>query len=157
MGNQYAGYMNAFQKERLGWLPSSQVVTTTGTYHLSPLALTTAPGPFALKILKSTDTSGRRVWYYLEYRTQIGWDMYVLPGVVVHTGNDVYPNTSFEEDLQPLSATFDATLDAGQSFADAALGLTITTVSTDATGASIAIQIGASAAPKPSGKPLIHL
>jgi hypothetical protein len=100
---------NAYQKERLGWLgygasPSIQTVTSSGTYTIYPYELA-GPGPNALKVLKSTDsTTGAKTWYYLEARQAIGFDAFLTTspyymqnetaGVLFHLGTDGDGNTS---------------------------------------------------------------
>src|SRR5262249_5943784 len=62
-------------------------------------------------------------------------------GVVVHTGSTSTANSSYERDMQPTTSTWDSVLDVGQSFSDAANGMTITTVSADATGALVQVSL----------------
>lgn len=51
--------------------------------------------PKALKILQSTDPSaGKRTYYYLEYRTKLGFDGSLSSGVVVRTGAEASGDTS---------------------------------------------------------------
>jgi gametolysin peptidase M11/alpha-galactosidase-like protein len=141
-------HFNAFQKERLGWLnygvsPPIQTVTQTNSYRIDAYE---APGtlPKALKILKSVDSSGKRTWYYLESRATAGYDSSLVPGVVLHTGSEASGNTSYELDLLPASTTFDSLLDVGQTFVDTALGLSVSTVSADATGALVVVSFDGS-------------
>ena len=142
------GHMNAFQKERLGWLnygssPTIQTVTATNNYWVEPLEGLSNGGPKALKILKSTDASGYRTWYYVETRARIGVDAGVPSGVAIHTGSEATGNSSNETDIQPSTTAWDSVLDVGQSFVDSTLGLTITTVSADNSGALIQVAFGA--------------
>src|SRR3989454_5276368 len=82
MGNTAAGHFNAFQKERLGWLgygvsPPITTVQGGGTYALDPYEAD-GSGANALKILQSTDpTTGKKTWYYVEYRQAIGFDNFL--------------------------------------------------------------------------------
>ncbi len=99
MGNPSSGHFNAFQKERLGWLnygasPPITAVQGDGVYTLEPYETQTA-GAKALKILQATDpTTGKRTWYYVEYRQAIGFDGFlssygnVTNGVVIHQGSE---------------------------------------------------------------------
>jgi hypothetical protein len=142
------GHMNAFQKERLGWLnygssPAIQTVAATNNYWIEPLEGLSNGGPKALKILKSTDASGYRTWYYVETRAKIGVDAGVTSGVAVHTGSEATGNSSNETDVQPLTTAWDSLLDVGQSFVDSTLGMTITTLSADNSGALIQVAFGA--------------
>jgi len=144
------GHMTAAQKERLGWLnygasPTIQTVTTAGNYWIESLERS-GSGPKALKILKSTNSSGYRTWYYVETRggTVSGPKAGAgAAGVIIHTADEANANSSYQKDLQPSNTTWLSTLGAGQTFADASLGLTITTVSTDASGAIVDVTIGA--------------
>jgi hypothetical protein len=152
MGNLYPGHMNAYQKERLGWLnygvsPPIQTVVSTNNYFISPLESDGAATglPKALRVLKSTDASGNRTWYYIEYRTQTGFDSGATPGVVVHTGAEANGDTSYEKDMLPSSSAFDSTLDPGQTFTDSAARVTISTVAIDPTGATVQVTVGQAA------------
>lgn len=145
MGSATA-HLNAFQKERLGWLnygvsPLLATISASGTYWVEAYE-SMGGGTKGLKILKSVDqATGRKTWYYLEVRAQIGFDSNVAPGVLVHTGSESTGNSSYQKDLAPSAPTFDSVLDVGQSFSDAAAGLTITTVSSDSTGAQLAVDV----------------
>src|SRR4030095_367516 len=76
---------------------------------------------------------------------QTGFDAGYWPGVVLHTGNDTNGDTSIQVDLDPVSSGFDSVLDPGQSFSDSAIGLTITTNSTEPGGAWVNVQMPAGA------------
>ena len=153
-----SAHYNAFQKERLGWLnyaasPSIQTITSSGTYTINPYELA-GPGPNALKILKSTDsTTGAKTWYYLEARQAIGFDAFLTDstyytqnettGVLFHTGTDGDSNSSDLLDMTPATATyyawFDPSLVVGQSFQDSAAGVTIAPIAVSSTGATVQI------------------
>ena len=140
MGQYGVGHLNAFQKERLGWLnygasPLVRTVTGPGTYWVDSLQM--PGGTKALKILKSSQAGNTS--YYVEARTQTGADAGYAPGVVIHTGNDVDGNSSVQIDLDPVTSGFDPVLDPGQSFGDASISLTITTASMDAGGAWVTV------------------
>jgi len=142
-----SGHMNAFQKERLGWLnygssPSIQTVATTNNYWIEAMETATNGGPKALKILKSVDQYGSRTWYYVEMRARIGADGSVPAGVAIHTGDEHNANSSYEKDMQ-LTSTWDSVLDPSQSFTDPAIGLTITTITADSSGALVQVAFGA--------------
>src|SRR4029453_14748707 len=79
MGQTASGPKTVFQKERLGWLnygssPPIQTVTASNNYWIDALETPSSGAPKALRILKSTDSSGRRTWYYVEARAKIGID-----------------------------------------------------------------------------------
>lgn len=140
MGNPSSGHLTAFQKERLGWLdygssPAIQSVTSGGSFWIDAMSSPAGGAPKALRILKSIDGSGRRTWYYVEARAQAGFDSGIAPGVLVHTGSEATGNSSYQVDLAPATTSFDRVLDAGQTFTDAAAGLSITTTSSGSTGA----------------------
>jgi hypothetical protein len=143
MGGTATGHFTAFQKERLGWLnygasPGMISISQSGSYFVEAYAAQT-PNPKALKILKEVDVAGQRTWYYVEARAAVGFDGSVTPGVVVHTGSDASGSSSNEVDLDPATTTFDSTLDPGQTFTDAAAGVSITTAWAESTGAMLNI------------------
>lgn len=139
MGQTSNGHFNAFQKERLGWLnygssPAIQIVSAAGSYWVDSYEVA-GTAPKALKLLKSTDQSGNKSWYYVEVRSQTGFDASDAPGVLVHTGSDVDGNSSQQLDLDATGTGFDALLDVGQTLSDDIAGLSITTTSVSSSGA----------------------
>jgi hypothetical protein len=159
MGNPSADDLNAFQKERLGWLnyggsPAITTVTASGSYALDPYE-TMSSGPKALKILKSTDGSGYRTWYYVEARTATGFDGDMPPGVIVHTGYESDGNSSFEFDLTPASSGATWLLAPGQSYTDLTTNTSISTVYSDSGGALVNVTMVA--APCSTGTPSVSL
>lgn len=156
MGGSASGHFNTFEKERLGWLnygtsPAITTVLTGGDYWLDPYE--TAPGANAkaLKILKSTDpTTGKKTWYYVEYRQAIGFDSFlssnsnVLNGVVVRTGSESSGNTSNLLDISPTSpASFNfPALALGQSFNDPDAGVTIVPTWMNGSNAIVNVSFG---------------
>jgi hypothetical protein len=152
MGGAGQGHFNAYQKERLGWLnygasPAIQAVTAPGTYFISALQTTDA-SPKALKVLR-TRAAGANSYYYIETRAPIGFDAAYTPGVLIHTGNESNGDTSLQIDLDPFSNAFDSMLDAGQSFTDSARNITFRTMSVDATGAWISVEMPVAPMPPP--------
>jgi hypothetical protein len=150
MGIPNAGHYNAFQKERLGWLgygnsPPIATAQASGNYWLDPYE-PLGIGPKALAALKATDpTTGRKTWYYLEYRQKLGFDAGVASGVIVHTGSEASANSSYLFDLFPSTSTFNGLLGVGQSYYDPNAGVTLTTLSADSTGALVDVTLGATA------------
>ena len=145
MGNYATGHFNAYQKERLGWLnsatsPPIHSVTTFGPYTLEPYETPAGGNPKALEILKSS-AAGSNTYLYAEARTQYGVDAALAPGVLIHSGVDTDGNQNLLQDVQPSSTTTDFILDPGQSmtFAGDASPITFTTLSSDATGAVVAV------------------
>ena len=154
MGISRAVHMNAFQKERLGWLnsgasPPVQNVSASGTYYVD--AYETANSSVkALKLLKSTDpVTGHRTYYYLEHRTPTGFDSTlgtygVQNGMVVHLGSESYGTENYLLDMTPSTTSwYDATINVGQSFTDPAAGITFTVLSADNFGASVQVTMNA--------------
>jgi hypothetical protein len=144
------GHYNAFQKERLGWLSSSQIMTVagTGTYSVAPFETLNADVK-ALKILKSVDpNTGKRTFYYVELRQAIGYDAFmsawpnVLSGVTIHTGSESSGNTSYLLDMTPETASWnDPALTVGRTFSDPAAGLSLTVLSVSPTGATVSVAL----------------
>ncbi len=150
------GHVNAFQKEWLGWLGygASPPITTadqSGAYSIDSYE-SVGSNPKAVKILKATDsTTGFKDWYYVEYRQAIGFDSIfsdnpnILNGVVIHTGSESSGDSSYLLDFTPATTSWnDPALGVGQSFQDGSTGVTITLLSADSTGATIAVSYGAS-------------
>jgi hypothetical protein len=149
------GHYNAFQKERLGWLnygasPPITTVQADGTHWLDPYE-TVGSNPKALKVLKATDpTSGKKTWYYVEFRQAIGFDSFlsgnsnVLNGVVIHTGSELSDNSSDLLDMTPTTAPMsDPALTVGKTFTDPDAGVTIETTWASSTSASVGVTFGA--------------
>lgn len=166
MGAAY-GHVNAFMKERLGWLaygasPPITTVETDGLYGLEPVESIGGTAK-ALKILKSTDaTTGARTWYYVEFRQAVGFDSFlgtygnVLNGVLIHTGSESGGNTSYLLDMTPETESWnDPALEVGKSFTDATAGVTMTTASASSAGASVAVSFSAPACVR--GNPSVGL
>jgi hypothetical protein len=154
MGGYHAGHYNAFQKERLGWLnygvsPPITTVLTSGTYTIEAYELAGSQ-PKALKILKSTDpVTGKRTWYYVEYRQPIGFDGFlanntnIRNGVIIHTGSESTGNSSDLLDLTPATSTWsDPALVVGQSLNDPYAGVTITAAWATGTQAAVTVDFG---------------
>jgi hypothetical protein len=106
-----------------------------------------------LKILKSTDpTTGKKTWYYVEYRQAIGFDSFlsgnsnVTNGVVVHTGSESSGNSGYLLDMTPESGSSiyddwqDPALVVGQSFSDPDSGVTITPLSVSSMSATVSVR-----------------
>jgi hypothetical protein len=162
MGNKSTGHMNAFQKERLGWLnygssPPAEIVTSSGAYTIDTMSV---PGSSskALKVLKSVDGSGRRTWYYLETRAKSGFDGGVAPGVLLHTGSEATGDSSFLIDLAPTTTSWDGILDVGQFFTDTTAGVSFRTLAVGAAAATVEVTFaGDTAAPCTTRAPRVSL
>jgi hypothetical protein len=147
-------HSHAAQKERLGWLgygisPGLTVVQSSGTYWLDPYE-TLGSNPKAIKILKSTDpTTGKKTWYYVEFRRPIGFDSFissnssVMNGLVVHTGTEGYSFDEYLLDMTPATSSFsDGALVVGRSYNDPNINMTITPLSIGSSGASVMVSFG---------------
>ena len=136
------GHMNAFQKERLGWLNDAtsatvHTVTTSGDYWINNYEGLSGSTK-ALKIWNPATSS----YYYVESRTQVGFDATVRPGVTLHSASS---GISYQLDLDAVTTTYDSTLDVGQVFSNAATGLKIQTLSTGPDGAMIRVTVAGGA------------
>ena len=152
------GHFNAFQKERLGWLNSSNITTVLsgGAYQLETFSTPQGSKAKALKIAKGIDpASGEQSWYYVEFRQAVGFDSVfagnnnVLNGVVVHQGIDGNADSSYLLDMTPNSYSSsyadpkDPALVSGTSFIDSDAEVTITTDWAGSTGAQVSIDMNA--------------
>jgi hypothetical protein len=142
--------MNMEHKLALGVLPLSAVLTVgaTGTYHLAPME-TLGPAVELLRIAKPAGGT-----YFVEYRASLGtFDSGIPPGVLVHTESpdmsdpfaavygdsdtalvDMHPDPGFS-----AGQWTNAAMSVGQSFDDAASGISIQVAAEDAAGATLAI------------------
>ncbi len=138
-------HFNAVQKERLGWLggPGAPPITTV----LASAAYTVAPyepegsAPKALKVRLANGD-----WYYVEYRQAIGFDgpvpVSVRSGVVVHLWQAGNPDGIYLLDMTPQTASWsDPALRVGSGFTDPEVGLTLSPVWADATGAVVNVSL----------------
>lgn len=143
-------HYNTFQKEQIGWLnygtsPPIATVSVNGVYAVDP-AETGGPTATALKIVKSTDSNGFKTWYYIEVRRPVGFDSFlssnanVMGGVLMHTGTQSSPNSSYLLDMTPATSSWsDPALVVGQSFYDPAAGVTIAPLSVGSSGATVQV------------------
>ena len=157
MGNSYYAHFNAYQKERLGWLnygisPGITAAQTSGDYYLDNYQ-TPGTTPKALKIFRSTDPStGYKDYYYLEFRSGLGFDSplgsnsNVQNGMVFHLGTESSPRNIYILDMTPETSSWsDPALTIGSGYTDTLAGVTITPLSTGSTGAKVNISFGSKA------------
>jgi hypothetical protein len=148
------GHSHAHQKERLGWLgygssPGITTVQSSGTYWIDPYE-TVGSSSKALKVLKSVDSAtGKKTWYYVEFRRPVGFDSFVsgnnnvMNGVVVHTGTEAYSFDLYLLDMTPETTSWnDPALVVGRSYNDPNINVTITPLSVSNTGASVNVSFG---------------
>ena len=149
-----SGHFNTFQKERLGWLnyntqPLITTISSDGIYSIDQYE-TLNSNTKGLKIYKSSDpTTGRKTWFYAEYRQPIGFDKFVstntniLNGVVIHLGTDSTPNSAYLLDMTPETSSWsDPALDVGKTFYDSVSGVSITTMSAAPPTATVSVSYG---------------
>jgi len=142
-----SGHLTTFQKERLGWLnynssPPITTVTADGTYWLDPYETNTT-NPKALKILKATDpATGKKTWYYVEYRAKQGFDSNLAAAVLVHTGSESSADRSYLWDLDQATSVTDWILDVGQTYSDPNAAVTITTTQILSGSATVLVSSG---------------
>ena len=148
MGNSSTMHINAQQKDYLGWLPTSSVLTQSagsGTYALTPVEL--AGGTtYAVTV----PTRANRT-YWMEYRQPIGFfdqGMNAIP----NNGVQVRVESPFEWiagaddtqvlDMVPATSTFnDAALVAGKNFRDPTAGLSLSVLAATPTSLSLFVQV----------------
>ncbi|MBM4926245.1 cadherin-like domain-containing protein [Vibrio parahaemolyticus] len=152
----FTGHFNAFNKDSLGWFSaeSSSVagkiieVSSDGSYILEPYELAPESEAKAIKVQRGVDSTGKKLWYYLEYRQPTGFDSYLesypslTSGVTMRLGTESDMNSSQIIDLTPASQVMDwndSTLAVGSTYTDADAGITMTTEWADNTGASVHI------------------
>lgn len=154
------GHFNGFNKERLGWLNSSNIITVNsgGSFYLKPAATQTSSAKL-LKIPKGLDSSGAPSYFYVEYRQPTGFDAQlpdrgvidpnnVFKGVAVRQASPSNGNSGYLLDMTAGSNFVDmkdAALVGGRSFSDS--GVNITTQSTDASQALVSVDFGGGSAP----------
>lgn len=152
------GHMNAYQKERLGWLnygtsPTTTTVTTSNDYWIANYEGVSG-SPKALKIWNPTNGSH----YYIETRAKTGFDANVAAGVTLHRGSPTNGTLNYQIDLAPTTTTWDSTLDPLQVFKDDAVGVSIQTLSSSLDGAMVRVVFGGSApAPCTKAAPAVSL
>jgi hypothetical protein len=146
MGNIAAMHYNSAQKSKLGWLPSSSVITHSGgtvNYNLSPIESAGA-STYAVKIAAASNRT-----YWIEYRQPLGFDVgvanYPNNGVQIRVASP-FESSAGNDDTELLDMTpgssggfGDAALLAGQSYTDSTYGITISVPSVSATLATVQV------------------
>lgn len=155
------GHFNTFDKERLGWLASGNVVNvgSAGSFYLQPSSSTSSAAK-VLKIPKGVDASGVPSYYYVEYRQPTGFDAHLTDAGVLDASNvfngvavrQATPSDGNSGQLLDMTAGSnfvdmkDAALTGGRSFSDGGAGVTVTTQWTDASQALVSVDFGATGA-----------
>ncbi|MWV10726.1 hypothetical protein F3I62_01355 [Pseudomonas sp. R-28-1W-6] len=159
MGDQLGeGHYNPFNKQRLGWLKASEVleISNSGRFDLLPYTDLASNGVRVLKVPKVNDPGN---WYYVDFHQPIGFDAQLLDGSKVNVANITNGVTirqagtrSYSQllDMTPSSAVssydrLDPALEQGNSFSDAAAGVTLTTSWVDGQKAQVDVQLSGSA------------
>jgi len=161
MGNSGPRHFGAYHKAQLGWLgqpdtPQIAEVTASGSYQIAPYITGNGGDPVALRIPRASDpATGAPRWYYLEYREPVGYDSpladnaNLTDGVLLRSAADSLSDSSFALDLTPASDPSsyydwsDPALVSGASYTDAAAGLSLTTLWTADSGATLDIRFSA--------------
>lgn len=173
MGNYRAAHFSPFAKERLGWLndrvsPPILTATADGRYRIEPYS-SGSVGAKAVKIPRGTDGSGRKLWYYVEYRQPIGADAVLANtgnltrGVVVRMATEGDAASSRQLDMTPGTSTntytelADGALAVGQTYTDGAAGVSISLAAADTAGATIDVGFGGTTASCVRAAPLVSL
>jgi hypothetical protein len=147
------GHFHAYQKDRLGWLnygssPSITTVQSSGNYYIAGYSPQNS-GSKALKILKSTDSLGRKTWYYVEFRRPFGFDSFIsnnsnlMNGVMVTMDESIGAENYLLDMTPETTSRSDAALTVNRSYTDSAIAMTITPLSVDSSGANVNISFGA--------------
>jgi hypothetical protein len=106
--------------------------------------------PKALKVLQSVDpATGKKTWYYIEYRQGLGFDGFVASnanvtdGIVIHRASEASADSSYLLDMTPATTSWsDPALTIGQSYYDPDAGVTIVPMWTETTGAGVSVSLG---------------
>ena len=153
MGNQQAMHYNSTQKAKLGWLPSSSVITHSGgtaNYTLTPLE-SGGGVTYAVRIPAASNRT-----YSIEYRQPLGFDYnlanYPNNGVQVRLSSPFQTGSGTDDtellDMNPGSSGGfgDAALLVGRTYTDSTYGITISVLSASATGATVQVSSASLAA-----------
>jgi len=163
-----AAHLNAFAKERLGWLgtaftPAITTVSASGSYSIDNYEAN-GIAPKVLKILKSTDpVTGAKTWYYIEYRQAIGADSILAGmgnltnGVLIHTATEGNGDSSNLLDMTPGSNTLtvnedmkDGALSVGKTYNDSVAGISITLTAVDSSRAVVNVTVNSTTTTTPA-------
>ena len=148
------GHFHSYQKERLGWLnngtsPGIVTVQSSGTYTIGGLSVQEGV-PKALKILRSTDSLGRKTWYYVELRRPTGFDSFVasdnsmMNGVLVTSDQEYNGAENYLIDMVPQTPSWsDSALTIGSTFTDPATAMRIKPLAVSDNGAVMEVDLGA--------------
>lgn len=132
MGSANAGayHFNAYEKNRLDWLPTTNVTTITasGTYRITSFdhANLVSGTPYALKIRKDADRD-----YWLNFRQKFTSNRWLMSGVDLHWDPWASSNAGSQLlDTTPgtSSGKSDSAVVIGRTFSDTSAGVHITPI-----------------------------
>ncbi|WP_199775724.1 Ig-like domain-containing protein [Pseudoalteromonas sp. T1lg22] len=163
MGGPDIGYFNTFQKERLGWLEGAHAaktieVTQSGTYSIANYETQTNQ-PVTIKVPRGIDsTTGKKSWFYIEYRQSVGFDDFldarsyrssrddVTAGIIVRSAIEGDGRSSNLLHFKPepdssFNDWFDPALSIGGSFTDPVSGVSFSLVSANGSLAEVKVTL----------------
>jgi len=162
MGNLYTGHMIASEKWYLGWFGGCNAVRVkvSGTFNLFPIEnacngiqALQIPMPKATRTFttEQSDEPTPAKFYYLEYRRAAGLDTGIAPQVLVHVSDDIRAPDTFAArsvalDMKPGTDAIDG-MQAGDSYADPAGGVSFKVVSMDGAKAVITVTLANGSGP----------
>lgn len=158
MGNSSYTTLDATHRTLAGWLPltNTQAITSTGTYHITPLEFRSNTIQ-ALQIIIPKQGNKTFNQYCVEIRQSYGWDNFQeaspygahwgVDGIMIRqAGNCLTSRETYLMDATPNSidepsgaTRLDQTLFVGKSFIDPDARITIKTIAIDATGATVQV------------------
>ena len=157
---------NAYFKARMGWFMRHNLVDVpmdrraTRQYRIRPIERASSgllcvrvpvpAGRIPFTYGWGAATTDVDLYYYLEFRRPIGFDRFgetddVVQGVSIRLGTDIDTNhMTMLVDGTPATQTLDdAPLSVGEVFKDPVTGVTIRTLSADASGALVQVEVDA--------------
>ncbi|WP_105258430.1 Ig-like domain-containing protein [Pseudoalteromonas sp. T1lg88] len=166
MGGPDIGYFNTFQKEQMGWLEGAHAaktieVTQSGTYSIANYETQTNQ-PVTIKVPRGIDsTTGKKSWFYIEYRQSVGFDDFldarsyrssrddVTAGIIVRSAIEGDGRSSNLLHFKPepdssFNDWFDPALSVGGSFTDPVSGVSFSLVSENGSLAEVKVTLDGS-------------
>ncbi|WP_199774895.1 MULTISPECIES: Ig-like domain-containing protein [unclassified Pseudoalteromonas] len=164
------GYINTFQKEQLGWLEGAHAaktieVTQSGTYAITNYE-TQGNEPVTIKVPRGIDpTTGKKSWFYIEYRQSVGYDDFldarsyvfyrgdVTDGIVIRSALEGDERSSnllhFKMGSEYYAITgsndwYDPAMPVGGTYTDPLSGATISLKSANGTQAEVTVTLNGS-------------
>lgn len=164
------GYINTFQKEQLGWLEGAHAdktieVNQSGTYVIANYETQTNE-PVTLKVPRGIDpTTGKKSWFYIEYRQSVGYDDFldsrsykfyrgdVTDGIVIRSALEGDERSSnllhFKMGSEYYALTgsndwYDPAMPVGDSYTDPLSGATINLNSANGSQAEVTVTLNGS-------------